>query len=530
MNAREAVFTWMQARAVRHLFGNPGSTEVPFLVGMEEVAHYVLGLQESVVVAMADGYAQGSGRPALVNLHAAPGVGNAIGALHTAAKNRSPLVITAGQQDTRHLFHEPLLAADLVAMARPHVKWAYEVTRAADVPLALERAYHLAATPPTGPVFVSIPSNLWDEEAEPVTPREVFAPGPPQGLDRLAEALGRAARPALIMGATVDRDGAWDAAVRLAEKLGADVFGAPLMSRAGFPTHHPLYRGMLAPAAPRIAQALLGHDVVAVFGAPLFLLYPYLPGTLLPPGVRAYLVTDDPDEAARAPLGSAFVGHVGEALAILADRVPDRGQPLPSTAASEAQRRSAAVRSRRRMGLPYVFHTLARILPPDTIVVDEAISASLALREYVPIRQPGGYFTAASGGLGWAMPAAVGIKLAQPGRPVVAVVGDGSAMYGIQALWTAAREQAAAKFLILNNRGYVILKSYTDAFYPGQRDRVPGLDLPRLDFVGLARSMGVEADRVTRPDALGDALRAMMAHEGPFLLEVHVDPRVPSLF
>lgn len=530
MNAREAVFHWLQARGVRYVFGNPGSTEVPFLVGLATAVHYVLGLQESIVVAMADGYAQGSGHPAVVNLHAAPGVGNAIAALHTAAKNRAPLIVTAGQQDTRHLFFEPLLAADLVAMARPHVKWAHEVVRPEDIPLALERAYHLALTPPPGPVFVSVPANFWDEPAEPVTPREVHPPGPPQGLDRLAEALAQAARPALVMGPAVDYYGAWEAAVRLAERLAADVFASPLTSRAGFPTDHPLYRGMLAPAAPRILQALAGYDVVAVFGAPLFLLYPYLPGNLLPPNARAFLVTDDPDEAARAPAGTAFVGHVGEALAYLAEQVPSRGAPLPSTATAEAQRRTAAVRSRSRMGLPFVFYTLARALPPEAIVVDEAISGSLTLREYVPVRRPGGYFTAASGSLGWAMPAAIGLKLAQPDRPVVAVVGDGSAMYSIQALWTAAHEQVAAKFLILNNRGYAILKSYTDAFYPGQREAVPGLDVPDLDFVGLAQSMGVAAARVSEPDALGDAVRTMLEHPGPYLLEVMVDPRVPQLF
>lgn len=530
MKARETVFAWLRSREIRYVFGNPGSTEVPFLLGLEDNAHYVLGLQESVVVAMADGYAQGRGRPAVVNLHAAPGVGNAIGSLHTAAKNRAPLVVIAGQQDTRHLFYEPLLAADLVAMARPHVKWAYEVVRPEDVPAALERAYHLALTPPPGPVFLSIPANFWDEPADPVAPREVTLPDRPQGLERLAEVLGQAVRPALVIGPAVDRYRAWEAAVQLAERLKAHVFAAPLASRVGFPTDHPLYQGMLAPAAPRLAQALAGYDVVAVFGAPLFLLYPYLPGTMLPPNTRAFLVTDDPDEAARAPVEAAFVGHVGAALAFLAEQVPPREGPLPSTAAAQAQRRSAAVRSRSRMGFPFVFFTLARELPPEAIVVDEAISGSLTLREYVPVRRPSGYFTAASGGIGWAIPAAIGLKLAQPGRPVVAVVGDGSAMYSIQALWTAAQEQIAAKFLILNNRGYAILKSYTDAFYPGFREAVPGLDLPSLDFVGLAKSMGVDAARVHTPDALGDAIRTMMDHPGPYLLDVHVDPRVPQLF
>ncbi len=531
MRVREAVFRWIRERKIPFAFGNPGSTEIPFLVGLEEVTHYVLGLHEGVVVAMADGYAQGAGRPALVNLHTAPGLGNALGALHTAKRNRTPLVVTVGQQDSRHLAQEPLLSDDLVALARSQVKAAYRAVQARDVPGLLERAWLEAAAPPPGPVLVSIPADFWDAEAEPVRPRTLHPPGAPQGLEVLAEALARAQNPALIYGAGVDRTGAWEAGIALAEALRADVFGAPLTARVPFPTDHPLYRGMLAPAAPRIAQALLGHDLVAVFGAPLFLLYPYLPGSPLPPTVReVYLVTDDPHDAARAPTGTAFLGDVGAALAALAERVPRRPGPLPSRAAERARLRAEAARSKARMGLPFVFQTLARRLPPEGIVVDEAISASLLLRAHVPIRRPGGYFTAASGGLGWGMPAAVGLKLARPERPVVAVVGDGSALYGIQALWSAAQEGTPVVFLILNNGGYAILKSYTRAFYPGQEARVPGLDLPHLDLVALARGMGVEARRVEAPDALEEALGAALAADGPVLLDVQVDRRVPDLF
>lgn len=530
MNVREAVFQWLREREIRVVFGNPGSTELPFLAGFPEDVRYVLGLQESVVLAMADGYAQASGRPALVNLHVAPGLGHAVGSLFTARKNRSPVVVTVGQQDTRHLLLEPLLAGDLVAMARPLVKWAHQVAHAADVPAALEQAYLLAAAPPPGPTFVAIPSNYWDEPGEPVAPRQLVPPGLPQGLSRLAEALARAANPALVIGSGVDRAGAWDAAVRLAEALGSPVFSDPIGSRIGFPTDHPLFQGMLAPAKPRIAQALFGHDVVLVAGAPVFLLYPYFPGPLVPPGVRVYLLTDDPEEAARAPAVEAYVGDVGEALAWLAERVPPRGKPLPSRAADAARRRTEAARARARMGVPFVLHTLARLLPPEAVVVDESVSSSLALREYVPIRRPGGYFTAASGGLGWGLPAAVGIQLAWPERPVVAVVGDGSAMYGIQALWTAARERAPVRVVVLNNGGYSILKSYARMFYPGLAERVPGLDLPDLDLVAVARGLGVPGERVEGPEALEPALERALAAEGPYLLDVQIDRTVPNLF
>jgi benzoylformate decarboxylase len=315
MNIREATFEWMRARGIHHIFGNPGSTELPFLVNLPDSVRYVLALQESIAVAMADGYAQASGQPALINLHVAPGLGNAMGVLFAALKNRAPLIVTCGQQDTRHIFHEPLLSGDLVGMARPVTKWAYEVKHAADVPDALEQAYHLAMTPPRGPVFVSIPMNFWDAPAEPPRLKTLHAPDAPQGLEAVAEALASAQKPALVYGAGVGGAGAVAEAVALAERLGCAVYHAPLNSRMGFPTSHPLYEGMLLPATPRLMQALSQHDFVLVVGAPVFLLYPYFPGGMLPPGVRAMLITDDPQEASRAPVERAFVGDIRRALA-----------------------------------------------------------------------------------------------------------------------------------------------------------------------------------------------------------------------
>lgn len=533
MNAREAVFEWLAARGVSHLFGNPGSTEIPMLVGLPPAVRYVLGLHESVVVAMADGYAQATGRPALVSLHAAPGLGNAIGALFTARKNRAPLVVVAGQQDTRHLLLEPLLAADLVAMARPVVKWAVEVANPADVPAALEQGWHQAASPPPGPVFVSVPANFWDAPAVPATPRRLEPPGAPRGVAELADALARASRPALVFGPGVGRAGpqAVEAAVTVAERLGSDVYADPIGSRAGFPTDHPLFRGMLLPAAPRLAQALAGYDVVAVFGAPLFLTYPYLPGPLLPPGVRAFLVTDDPAEAARSPAAVSLIGDVGSVLAELAHRLPARVYSPPSRAGEQARLRADAARARPRLGAAYVLYTLGRLLPPEAVVVDEAISASPLLRQYVPVRRSGGYFTAGSGGLGWALPAAVGLKLAWPDRPVVAVVGDGSFHYAPQALWTAAREGLAVSVVVLDNGGYAILKSYAAAFYPGLAARVPGLDVPGAGIAEMARALGASAEQVDAPEALEGALtRVLEARGGPAVAVVAVDREVPRLF
>ena len=530
MNIREATFEWMQARAIRYIFGNPGSTELPLLVNLPDGVRYVLALQESIGLAMADGYAQASGKPAFINLHVAPGLGNAMGVLFTALKNRAPLIVTCGQQDTRHIFHEPLLSGDLVGMARPVVKWAYEVKHAADVPDALEQAYHLAMSPPRGPVFVSIPMNFWDAPAESPHIKPLHPPGAPQDLTPLVEAFASAQKPALVCGAGVGGAGAIAEAVALAERLGCAVYHAPLNSRMGFPTNHPLYEGMLLPATPRLMQALSQHDFVLVVGAPVFLLYPYFPGGMLPPGARAMLITDDPGEASRAPVERAFVGDIKLALAELAQRVPQRDYKMPSRAVEEARRRSDAARARSKMGAFFVLHTLARHLPENAVIVDEAVSSSLCLREFVRLGIENDYYTSASGGLGWAMPAAVGIKMAQPERPVVCVIGDGSAMYSIQALWSAREENTPVLFLVLNNGAYNILKSFTMAFYPGSEGRMQGLDVPHLDLVQLAQGMGVHAERLTTPEAVEEAIPRALNSEQPVLLDVMIDPAVPSLF
>ncbi len=542
-----AVYRWLKARGIRHVFGNPGSTELGFLSDFPPSMHYVLALQESIALAMADGYAQADRRPAFLNLHTAPGLGNAMGALFTAFKNKTPLIVTAGQQDTRMLRYDPLLSGPLVEMARPLVKWAHQPAVAAEVPAALERAYHIAMTPPTGPVFLSIPMDFWEQPAEYLEPRQVARAGTPSPdqLSSLAAALSAAAKPVMVAGSGIDRSGAWDEAVALAERLSMPVWAEPLAPRAAFPGDHPLFAGHLKPAQGLLAQALLGHDLVLVVGAPAFLYYPNVPGPVAPPGASLWLITDDPADAARAPVGSALVAGVREALAELASRVAARPGPLASRAVEVAKRRSAAARVKDKMGPAFVLHTLSSHVTPETVVVDESISNSLTLRDYLPPRAPGSYFTAYSGGLGWAMPAATGMALADPSRPVVAVVGDGSSMYSIQALWTAAREKAGVVFVILNNGHYGILKGYAQSFYPGQEKKVPGLDLPGLDITATALAMGVPAVRVTSPDQVGPAVAEAFAAafggdggsgggaggggmadgtRGPRLVEVMIDP------
>ena len=559
LTAIAATHQWMRDRDVRHVFGNPGSTELGFLAGLEQTAKYVLGLQESLVVAMADGFAQASGRPALLNLHTAAGLGNAMGMLVNARQNRSPLVVTAGQQDMRHLFREPFLSGDLVGIARPLCKWAYEVTRSQDVVPALERAWLLASASPPGPVFVSIPMDLWSGPAETVVPQNMAPLGTPGGLDRVAGALAAARRPAIVVGAVVDRVGGWSDAIVLAEKLGCAVYTSPMAGRIGFPTDHPLYRGMLLPAAPRMRQALSAHDVVVLLGGPAFPTYPYLPGPAKPDSCLAFLVTDDVQEAARAQVEESFLGHVGGALGYLAAAAPDKDLPLPGRATDPEQQQSRAAQSgaaqsgaaqsgaaraetgrsaagraeadpvKALMGSAHVLRALARILPQEAVLVDESVSASTLTRAIIPIREPGGYFSAGVGGIGWGMPASIGIKLALPGRPVVCIIGDGSSMYSIQALWTAASLKLPITYVVLDNAQYVILKAYAKAFHPGE-EHVPGLDLPGLDLVTIARGMGVDGERVSEPAALDGALERGMAAGKPYMVVVNVDGAVPSLF
>ncbi len=525
---RDATFDLLRALGMTTVFGNPGSTELPFLKDFPGDFSYILGLQESIVLGMADGYAQARRRAALVNLHTSAGLGNAMGGIVTAHHNRAPLVITAGQQDRRHLALEPLLAGRLVELARPYVKWSHEPARAGDVPAALARAYYTAMQEPWGPVFVSIPMDDWEAEAAPypVAAREVaprVAPDP-DALARVAAALRDSRRPAIVAGAGVDRAGAWDSVVRLAERTRAAVWADPIGGRAGFPQDHPLFRGHLAPAQALLAHQFAGHDHVLVLGAPVFLYYPYVPGPVVGEGARVFQITDNPEEAAHAATGLSVVGDILLAARGLLDLLPDEATgrlappPLPTYPPPEATE---------PLSVDYTMYTLSQLLPPEAVIVDEAISSGARLRRYVRVKRPGGYYLGSSGGLGFGMPAAAGVQLAEPGRPVVCVIGDGSSMYAIQALWSAARYHAPVTYVVINNGQYSILKAFGEMMGIGRG--VPGLDLPGIDLVGLAHSLGCAAEAVSRPDELAAALRRGLDAGQPYLVDIHVDPAVPPL-
>jgi benzoylformate decarboxylase len=448
-----------------------------------------------------------------------------MGAIVTAWHNKTPLVVTAGQQDRRHAALEPLLSGNLVDLARPYVKRSHEPLRAQDVPGEILRAYHTAMQDPKGPVFVSIPMDDWDAEAEPLPDREVFhepAPGE-EGLKKFAEALAGAKSPALVVGSGVDRAGAFYDAVALAEQLGAAVWEAPMSFRAGFPQNHPLFQGFLVFAQEPLAEQLSGYDVVLVLGAPVFVYYPYVPGPVVKEGTRLFQITEDPEEADRAAVGTSLVGDVRLAIRRLTELLPeDPNRPAPPAAEPPTEPEAKIP-----MPAAYLMHTLAQVLPDEAAIFDESTSVKATLKEYVRTSRPGGFSDSASGGLGFAMPASVGYKLAQPERPVVCTIGDGSSMYSVQSLYSAARYGANVLFVVVNNEGYYILKGYRDSI--GAGDTVPGLDLPALDVVKIAEGFGVAGETVEKPDALEDALRDALGSGRPYLLNVLVEPEVPEL-
>lgn len=514
---REETLALLRRLGIRRIFGNPGSTELPLYRDFPADFAYVLGLQESVVVGMADGFAQATHNAAVVNLHSAVGVGHAMGNIFTAFRNRTPLVITAGQQARELLPLEPFLfSSQATELPRPYVKWAIEPARAADVPRAIERAYHIAMTPPRGPVFVSIPIDDWDAACEPLAPRAVAAVQRTDdaALARLAAALGNSQRPVFVVGAAVDRDGAWEDLIRLAERHGALVWASPLIGRCGFPENHPLFAGFLPAFRDQICQRLTGHDLLIAIGAQVFNYHAQAPGPFVPAGLQVFQVTEDPDWAAASVAGESIVGAVGPALRVLA------ASPRPGPASTQAGRKAVArLPLADPLSAALLLQTLAELRTPDSIVVEEAPSSREAMHDHLPILQPETFFTCSSGGLGHALPAAVGIALARPGQRVIALLGDGSAMYSIQALWNAAQLKLPLAVVIVNNGRYEALRNFALRF--GLVEPV-GIQLPGIDFVQLAQAQGCQGLRVTRAADLHAALRTALAADRPTLVDVQV--------
>ncbi|MFL5840742.1 MAG: benzoylformate decarboxylase [Thermoleophilaceae bacterium] len=523
---REATYDLLRAHGLTTIFGNPGSTELPMLADFPDDFRYVLGLQEAVVVGMADGFAQASGRPAFVNLHTAPGVGNAMGAIFNAQANHSPLVITAGNQSRSLMtLQANLTNRDATRMPHPLVKWSYEPPRAEDVPHALARAIHAATLPPKGPAFVSIPMDDWhvqvDSDAVAHAARRKVggvAVACPEAIEQIVEGLERAQNPVFVAGPDIDASGAWDAAITLAERQKLPVWASPAPGggRIGFPENHPHFRGVLPPAIGPLGETLAAHDFVLVAGASVFAYYPNIPGPLLADGTELVAITSDPDEAQRAPMGHAVVADVRATLEALlealgeSDRAaPEAQWPPPDPEESNPINPSAAVQA------------LADVWPEDGIAVVESPSATLAVRNRLKLSKPGSWFFGAGGGLGFGLSAAVGVQMAQPDRPVVCVIGEGSVQYAVQAFWSAAAYDVPVTVLVLRNEEYAILKWFAGL---EQVDGAPGLDLPKLDCSALASAYGVNARRTEGVEDTREALREAIGSGKPELVEVRVAP------
>ena len=520
LTVRDAVIDLLRRFRMTAIFANPGSTELPLFRNFPDDFRYVLGLQEAVCVGMADGYAQATRNAAFVNLHSAAGVGNAMGNLFTAFKNRTPLIVTAGQQARAILPYDPFLASrEATELPKPYVKWSVEPARAADVPLAIAHAYYIAMTPPRGPVFVSIPADDWGRPAAVAPVRHVaqdIRPDPAT-LAEVGNLLDAAERPVFVVGAAVDRDDAFDEAVRLAERHNARVFAAPMSGRCSFPEDHLLFAGFLPAMREKIVALLAGHDLVFAIGAPAFTYHAEGFGPHVPEGATLCQLIDDPHTAAWTPIGVAAIGGVRLGLLDLLARPAPRPRPAPA-------RRQPAPRAEpsRPMTSAYVLQTLAELRAPDSIIVEEAPSARADMQRYLPILRSAGFYTMDSGGLGYGLPAAVGVALAKPGARIIGVIGDGSSLYSIQGLWSAAQLRLPICFVILNNRRYAALQDFAPVFGFSANEPVQGTDLPDLDFVAIANDMGCAATRAGDAESLRAALAEAFAAKTPRLIEAVV--------
>ncbi|MGY0490015.1 benzoylformate decarboxylase [Streptomyces sp. WG-D5] len=518
-----AVVRLLRTTGMTTVFGNPGSTELRMFRDWPDDFRYVLGLQESTAVGMAAGHALGTGRAAFVSLHSAGGVGHALGAVFNAYRDRVPLVIVAGQQARSLIQLRPFLGADEPAQfPRPYVKFARQPERAADVPAVLAEAHRVAMTHPRGPVFVSVPEDDWDRAAEPVAPRSVHAgfTADPDALAALADRLDGCARPALVIGPGVDDEAALPQALALAERIRAGVWISPLSGRSGFPESHRLFQGFLPPVAGQLAARLAPYDVVVALGAPVFTYHVADDSPPLAPGTELFHLDCDPAQAAWLPTGTSLVTTLRPALTRLvalvgeSDREPPapRVRPRPVVGAADAE----------PLTPERVLDELYRRLPRDRVLVEEAPSHRDVLHARVPVDAPGGFLTTGSGALGWGLPLAVGRALADR-RRVVCVLGDGAALYSVQALWTAARHRAPISFVVLDNGGYGAVSAL------GRRIGVvpvPGTEIGGIDFAGLAAAFGCASDYADRAGDLAAALDRAVTRpgdgDGPHLLHLRV--------
>jgi benzoylformate decarboxylase len=549
MSGKRAFLELLRQEGVGIVFGNPGTTELPLMdaFAVEHDIRYILGLQEAALMSMADGYAQASGRLAVLNLHVAPGLGNAMGMLYDAQKAASPVLITAGQQDTDYLATEPILSADLATLARPFVKWSAEVSRLGDLARLVHRAAKTALAPPTGPVFLSLPGDILKQEGEIdlMAPTRVGARlrGDIHELAKAATILAEAKRPVIMAGDAVAQSHALSELVELAELIGAPVYAEFVPNTASFPSSHPLFRGNLNRQQQVVRKILDEYDVLVSAGADLFTLS--LPSSVepMPPGMPLIHLDTDPWEIGKNyPAAAAILGDPKATLPELSAMTRER---MTSAARGEARARlqtaseasladREALRAKARALASTVpvqplalLGAIGDMLPKDAVVIEEVLSSAPGIRSLIRSDDAQSFYGLRGGGIGWGLPAAIGVKLALPERPVVALIGDGSAMYTIQALWTAAHYKIPVIFVILNNTSYRILKQRLHALrgHAEQVDTYVGMELldPAIDFVGLSRSLGVAAERARTVHEATDLIAKALADNEPMLIDVELD-------
>ena len=549
MNAifgREAFLALLESEGVTHLFGNPGTTELPIMAALPErpAIAYVMALQEALVVAMADGYARASGTLGACNVHVAPGLGNAMGSLFNANWMGSPVIVTAGQQEQGHGLTEPMLYAPLVPIARPLVKWAVEVTRLRDLPRIVHRAAKVATTPPTGPVFISLPGDILNEREalELGRPTRVDAAGRPgdAALERLADRLLAAERPVIVAGHEIATADALAEAAAVAELLGAPVYQQTVCDGAHFLSEHPAFMGALTRDQRHVRETLSPYDLMFCVGADVLRMSVFSETEPMPDGLTlVQLGLRDWEMGKNYPAEIALRADVKDTLAALATRIESkRGAGAVGKAAAalaalapsnwSAKREALRADALAQAGAAPMHPDLAMLrivdaLPDDAVIVEEGILSARNLPGLYPFRDTRAYFGLGSGGIGFAMAGAVGIQLALRDRPVVAVVGDGSAMYSIQALWTAANAKLPITYVIANNGGYRIIKERLKAFHGVEHYAGMEFKDPPIDFTGLARSLGASAQRIADPDDIAPALAESTTRNGPTLLDIVVD-------
>jgi benzoylformate decarboxylase len=525
---REVLFDLMRTLDMKIIFGNIGSTEEPMLTDFPKDFRYILSLHEAVALSMADAYGQFTGKVVHVNLHTAAGTGNAMGAIQTAAYNHTAMIITAGQQTREMLVLDPLLTnKNPLVQAAPWVKWSYEPARAEDVPAAFLRAYAMAVQAPRGPVYLSLPMDDMEKDC-PLPPAKRTISGrmsaDEKQLEPVVTALKQAKSPVLVFGGAVDRTEGWNDAVALAEKLRCAVYAAPFEGRPGFPETHTLYKGVLPAAINPICEQLKGYDVVVVIGAPVFRYYPYDPGPFLPNGTKLFHITDNAEQTARAPVGDSFLADPASACAVLAKLLPQSSRELP------AAKSPPEVKTKPDKITPdQLFSTIAKLKPADAVITHESLSNVKSLKTHLPTSEPCSFLSMDSAVLGYGLPAAVGVALAEKdsgrNRKVIALQGDGATQYAVQAFWNAAKEKSNVLFVILRNREYNILKSFSSFLGTD----VPALDITGIDTVKIAAGYGCEGKTVSKPEELESALKEALAHTGPFVLQVEMDPATPLL-